>query len=79
MSPSLCWLILLGVFWLKNDFDIIISIIGDVSDLAGRDKGDMDGMGSTAKFMDPVFITQDLEGYLWVSDTGSGGLRKIIW
>jgi len=53
-----------------------VSLEGDVSDVAGGTEGRMDGMGSTAQFSYPRYITQDLEGHLWVTDDGV--LRKIV-
>jgi DNA-binding beta-propeller fold protein YncE len=54
-----------------------ITQAGKVSTLAGGEKGFADGVGSDAKFDDPVSIASDAAGNLYVADFGNHRIRKI--
>jgi DNA-binding beta-propeller fold protein YncE len=54
-----------------------ITPAGEVSTLAGGGRGFADGVGSDAKFDDPVGIASDAAGNLYVTDNGNHRIRKI--
>lgn len=54
-----------------------ISPSGIVSTFAGSTEGDTDGMGTDAKFNEPIGITMDEQGILYVADSGNNKIRKI--
>ena len=56
-----------------------ISSAGVVSTFAGLtgSPGSADGVGSTARFRDPIGLAADGSGNLYVADTGNYTIRKI--
>jgi len=55
-----------------------ISPRGDVSTIAGTsNRGNVDGVGSTAQFRYPRGIAIDYMGNLFVSDRGNDTIRKV--
>jgi sugar lactone lactonase YvrE len=54
-----------------------ITPAGEVSMLAGGEKGFADGFGSGARFNNPAGIAIDAAGNLYVADFGNGLIRKI--
>ncbi len=51
---------------------------GDVTTFAGSTAGDVDGVGTAAKFSFIEGIAIDLQGNLYVSDTGNHKIKKIL-
>ena len=54
-----------------------ITPTGVVTTLAGSTQGFVNGTGSSAKFNNPRGVAVDLNGNLYVSDTGNHSIRKI--
>jgi sugar lactone lactonase YvrE len=54
-----------------------ITPTGEVSTLAGGEEGFADGIGSDAKFRNPLGIASDATGNLYVTDRGNNRIRKI--
>ncbi|MDR2711421.1 MAG: DUF839 domain-containing protein [Burkholderiales bacterium] len=54
-----------------------ITLKGEVSTLAGGEKGFADGFGSSAQFSWPSGITIDKAGNLYVADEGASSIRKV--
>ena len=50
---------------------------GDVSTLAGGERGYSDGVGAAARFNTPSGIALDGAGVLYVADTGNNAIRRI--
>jgi gliding motility-associated-like protein len=56
-----------------------VTPVGVVTTIAGNNMGftETDGKGSAASFYNPVGITMDPQGNLYIADQGSGRIRKI--
>lgn len=55
-----------------------INVSGEVTTFAGSTAGDVDGVGTGAKFGFIEGITIDSQGNLYVSDTGNNKIKKIL-
>jgi len=55
----------------------MVTIEGEVSTLAGGERGLADGKGSTARFDTPLGIAMDAMGNLYVADTANDHIRKV--
>ena len=60
-----------------NDAIRKISPAGEVTTFAGGKRGRRDGNGTEAAFNQPTGIALTHDGYLFVSDAGSGSIRRI--
>jgi sugar lactone lactonase YvrE len=54
-----------------------IAAAGQVTTLAGSTKGFTDGPAATAKFQQPMGITRDAQGVLYVADMTANAIRRI--
>lgn len=51
---------------------------GQVSTLAGGDRpGNLDGMGTAARFDTPTALAVDAQGIVWVADTRNNAIRRV--
>lgn len=55
----------------------MITPSGGMTTLAGSTPGYQDGTGSSAKFNNPILLTVDEQGYVFVVEAGSYHIRKI--
>lgn len=71
-----------GTIFVSDSLDHVIRRVtsaGDVTTIAGKTgvSGSVDGVGSEARFYDPLGIAIDGNGDLYVADRGSHAVRKI--
>jgi sugar lactone lactonase YvrE len=56
----------------------VVLTTGAVSTVAGSDPGYVDGLGSVARFIYPNGLALDGQGALYVADSGSFRIRKVV-